>query len=204
MAHRAILEAPSTELIVALPTHDRRAVVQSILELGAVGQQLRRRVRFVVSEGSNIPRSRNSVLEELRRQHPNVANLWVLWLDSDILIFPGSSTVISEAIRWAESTTACVVGNYRMADGQNVVMATRDSMAPIKHYTDDELAALPGPYPEVGLAGLGFAYVPQTLAYQFYADGIGEDIHYWWDHPDPHLHWIPDLRLGHRKAIMLT
>jgi hypothetical protein len=126
----------------------------------------------------------------------------MLWLDSDILVLPGSAPIIAAAIQWAEDAR-CVVGNYRMSTGQSVLMDHRGPKGVAHHYTDAELAALPRPYPEVGAAGLGFAYCEQPLQYRFHADTIGEDIHFWWDHPDLRIHWIPDLHLGHRKPQIL-
>ena len=136
-------------------------------------------MRFFVSEGSNIPRSRNIVLDQPRHAYPQKETVRVLWLDSDVVIFPGASQAISRAIRWAEEHSTCVVGNYRMAFGDNVLMRTRDQNVPVyPHYTDEELDALPKPYPAVGLAGLGFAYLDQPLAYRFYADAVGEEVHF--------------------------
>ncbi len=55
----------------------------------------------------------------------------------------------------------------------------------------------------MGLAGLGFAYCEQPLDYRFHADTIGEDVHFWRDHPELQIHWIPDPHLGHRKPQIL-
>ena len=129
--------------------------------------------------------------------------MWVLWIDSDILVLPGSGPTIAAAMRWAEETHVCVVGNYRMQTGQSVLMDRRGLEGSPHHYTDVELAALPRPYPEVGLAGLGFAYCPQPLTYRFHADTIGEDIHFWREHPELRIHLIDGLHLGHRKSQFL-
>ena len=188
--------------------HYSRDIIQGCemqVEVSDVGRLLRRPVRFFVSEGSNIPRSRNTVLEQLQRAYPDKETVRVLWLDSDIVIFPGHSGIIGRTMKWAEEHHVCVVGNYRMASGGNVLMATRDQNAPVyHHYSDEELELLPKPYPGVGLAGLGFAYLEQPLAYRFYADAVGEDIHFWWDHAEMPIHWISDLRLGHRKSVLLV
>ena len=149
-------EPSSTDLIIGIATQDQRAIVPSILELGALGQLLHRRVEFVIGEGSNIPRSRNAVVEQIQRNHFQ-STMWVLWIDSNILVLPGSRPIIAAAMRWAEETHVCVVGNYRMQTGQSVLMDRRDPEGSPHHYTDAELAALPRPYPEVDLAGLGFA-----------------------------------------------
>lgn len=59
-------EPSSTDLIIGIPTQDQRAIVPSILELGTLGQLLHRRVEFVIGAGSNIPRSRNTVVEQIQ------------------------------------------------------------------------------------------------------------------------------------------
>lgn len=193
-----------TPLIVAIPTQDRRAVVQSLLELSKVSHILKRPLHFSVSEGSNIPRSRNTIVQDLQHQYPDRATQWVLWLDSDIIILSGHEAIIAEAVLWAEANQVAVTGNYRMNSGENVLLATRGPEPPAHHFTDTELDALPKPYPSVALAGFGFLYIEQPLSYRFHADTVGEDIHFWWDHPYIHVHWIPDLHLGHRKAVVLT
>ncbi len=191
----------SVPLSVGIATHDQRAMIQSIMQLRMVGQLLQRHVQFFVGDGGTIPESRNRVVEAIAARYPREEAAWMLWLDSDILIPPDSASTIATAIKWAESQQVCVVANYRMVTGQNVLIATRE--APFHHYTDEELGTLPKPYPRVALAGLGLAYLHQPLAYRFYSDVTGEDLHFWWDHPDLSIHWIDTLHLVHRKAVLL-
>jgi len=49
-------EPSSTDLIIGIPTQDQRAIVPSILELGALGQLLSYANRSICIDGS--PRSR--------------------------------------------------------------------------------------------------------------------------------------------------
>lgn len=189
-------------LVVAIPTHDMRAVVQSLLEIGVVAHLLQRPLQFVVSGGSNIPRTRNTIVHRLRHIFPTNDRCWVLWLDSDIEIPAGQASAIQEAILWAEAHQSGIVANHRMTTGQNVLMANRDPSEVAHHLTDDELQQME-PFAEIGMAGLGLAYVPQPIHYHFYADEIGEDMHFWWDNPDIHLHYAKDIHLGHRKMVVL-
>ena len=71
------------------------------------------------------------------------------------------------------------------------------------HITDEEFQQRAN-FTEMGMAGLGFAHVPQPLAYRFYGDETGEDIHFWWDHPDLGLHWAKDVHLGDRKTMVMV
>ncbi len=132
-------------LIVAIPTHDLRAVIPSLLELGLVSEQLNRPLHFAVGEASNIPRSRNVVLQQLRDAYPQTPNPWVLWLDSDIVLFPGYTDVIVAGIQWAEAHECGIVANYRMANGESVLIANKEG-PPYHHYTADELDTFPNYY----------------------------------------------------------
>jgi hypothetical protein len=186
-------------LIVAIPSHDGRAAIFTVLELRTVSEWLGRSIVVVSGEASNIPRSRNVILEQVREKYPDRTNRWMLWIDSDIVLLRQSVSAVVEAIRWAEAHHAGVVANYRMASGVNVLMAHPDH----HHLADDELQALPD-YGEIAMAGLGFAYLNQPLSYMFHADATGEDIHFWRDNPGIHLHCAKQIHLGHKKAVLLT
>ena len=73
-------------------------------------------------------------------------------------------------------------GELSKGNGASVFMRSRDPHDG-RHYSDLELAPLPD-YSEISLTGLGFAYVPHPLDSTFRADTIGEDTHFWWDHPE--------------------
>jgi len=156
-----------------------------------------------MSEASNIPRSRNGVLRQARTLYPQEDTAWILWLDADIVLAPGSAEAVVTAIRWAESHERGVVANYLMASGTSVLMTTRGQPGQTRHYTDTELQDLED-FAEVGMSGLSFAYLPQPLAYTFFADEVGEDIHFWWDHPEVRIHWAKSIRIGHKKLVLLV
>ncbi|MCY0909859.1 MAG: hypothetical protein OWR62_15890 [Sulfobacillus thermotolerans] len=189
-------------LIIAMPTHDSRAVIQSLLELLQVSQDLARPVWVVTSEVSNIPRARNLVLDRIRDRVPATDHPWVLWVDSDIVIPLDSHRVIAGALRWAEEHNRAITANYLMGSGVSVLMKSRD---PTKahHYTARELDALP-PYAEVGMSGFGFLYLRQPLDYTFHADRVGEDVHFWWDYPETRLFYARQIPLGHKKFVLLS
>ena len=191
----------SPSLLVAIPTPDLRAVVPSLITLGQVAHRLNRALEVVLGEASNIPRARNVALAQIRQTMPQATHRWVLWLESDILMLPNTAAEVAPALTWAETHQQAIVANYRMATGENVLMTTR-TMDTARHYTDPELAALPV-WSEVGMSGLGWAYLDQPLNYVFHADTFGEDVHFWWDHPEIRLHWAKDIHLGHRKTVVL-
>jgi hypothetical protein len=57
----------------------------------------------------------------------------------------------------------------RLNAGHHVLRAPRNPTVPAHHITEEELEQLSN-FAEVGMAGLGFAYHPQPLAYRFYAN----------------------------------
>lgn len=195
---------PNT-LTVAVPTHDSRAVVQTLLEIMQVGREMARPVWVVTTEASNIPKGRNLVLERIR-DHINPSRAsgrpWVMWIDSDIVIPPDSYGVIAKALLWAETNNRCIAANYMMGSGTPVLMKSRDPEQAY-HYTMQELNELPA-YAEVGMAGFGFLYLQQPVDYVFHADRVGEDVHFWWDNPDIAIHYAKDVRLGHKKFVTLS
>lgn len=188
-------------LLVAIPTPDLRAMVPSLVELGHVAQDLGRPLEVILGEASNIPRARNVALAQIRKQSAGETHRWMLWLDSDILIAPNTASIIAESITWAEGHQHAIVANYRMASGENVLMTTRN-LATVRHYTDKELAEL-SEFDVIGMAGLGWVYLNQPLDYVFHADTYGEDVHFWWDHPEIGLHWAKRIKLGHKKTVLL-
>lgn len=185
-------------LHVAIPTHDMRAVVPTIVELLAVGKHLNRRVHFLVMEASNIPRGRNMILQQLREQCPGSTTVPVLWVDSDIVLLSGQINTIADAIRWADESHRPIVANYPMADGRSMLIAN----AVGDHYTEAELQALPN-FANVMMAGFGFLYLDQPLEYLFHADRTGEDIYFWLENSHLHPCLAKQIRIQHRKTVLL-
>lgn len=166
-----------------------------------LGQALRCPVHFLVGEAGNIPRSRNKVLEEARKHVGDQGTAWILWLDSDIVIPPGGHRALADAVRWSDATHMAWTANYRMATGENVVMRERTADG-AHHFTNAELAALPE-WAEVGMSGMGCCYLPTNAAYMFHADVLGEDIHFFLDHPDLRLHFAKHIEVKHKKIVAL-
>jgi hypothetical protein len=187
-----------SSIFVAIPTHDGRAVVHSLIELASLSQLLGG-VRVVTGEGSNIPRTRNLLMDLIRQATPPPPNpAWVLWIDSDILLPLGTANIVAKYIDTAIKTERPWLANYFMANGQSVLMKDR-TLVHARHYSREELAALPD-WAEIGMGGFGFAFLPMSLDYEFHADKAGEDIHFWLDHPHLTVHFAKGIALKHRKA----
>lgn len=192
--------ADGKELYVGIPTHDGRAIINSMFEIVAVGLRLERRVRVWIGEAGNIPRARNTVLDQAR-QYASESPAWILWIDSDIIIPPGGHHAIAEAIQWSESSGTGWVANYKMSDGQNVLMKER-RLYGSPHYSQQEIEQLPD-WAEIGMSGLGLAFLPVALDYEFHADRAGEDTHYFLDYSDLQVRFAKKIKIHHRKMVVL-
>ena len=188
-------------LCVAIPTRDGQAMIQTVLSLMQVGWQLERPTAFFISEASNIPRGRNIIVDQLRQRFPRQSTVRVLWIDADIWILPVVVKPIAEAIRWAEAHDTNIVANYLMANGESVLI--RERTQDTRHYTQNEWEQLPN-YAPIGMSGFGFVYLHHPLDYTFYADRVGEDIHFWWDHPSLEVHAAKQIQLGACPLIRVS
>jgi hypothetical protein len=186
---------------VGLASHDGRMMVTSLIELINASVMMKRNIQVMMGQASNIPRARNLVMNQLRQAYPNQDHAWILWIDSDVLIPPGEHKHIVEAVQWAESTGKSWVANYKMSSNDNVLMSERKLMG-APHYTNEELDAME-PWAEVGMAGLGMAYLLMPTKYVFHADWAGEDIYFWLENPNLHIYYAKDIRLQHQKAMLL-
>lgn len=172
----------------------------SFFELTKISKHLDRPTRFSFAEFGNIPRSRNAVMNAVR-DGLQEDDHYMLWWDTDIIIPPGSAEQIADMIKWADGQPedVAVTANYRMFNGQSVLMRSR---VPGKgtHYTDEELEKMPN-FSEIGMSGFGLIYLPIDSDYVWHADTHGEDIHYWWEHPNLPLYLDKRIDLLHQKTI---
>lgn len=188
-------------IFVGLPTRDGQAQITTLAELWLLGAYLRRTVHFLIGEAGNIPRSRNMVLEEARKNLPGEGTAWILWVDSDIVMSEGTHRALGEAINWSQATHMAWMANYKRADSVNTIMKDRRGTEP-RYYTDAELVDLPD-YAEVGMGGFGCTYLPMNLNYVFHADTMGEDVHFFLDHPTLRIHYAKGLNIKHKKLVIL-
>lgn len=187
-------------LLVGIPTHDSRVVVHSMVELTNLANCLEGGIDIFTAEGGNIPRTRNMVMDQIRRVTPKGEDpVWVLWLDSDILLPAGSAAIIAQYVQEGRESMRAWLAHYHMANGQSVLMKDR-TLYRARHYTHEELTTLPD-WAEIGMGGFGLAYLPMALDYKFHADAAGEDINYFLDHPDLTVHLAKSIVLKHRKPV---
>ena len=191
---------PETQpLIVGMPSRDGTGIVDSVLTLQRLGPLIDRPVAFAQGEMGNIPRARNEVLRQVahamgRGTYP------MLWWDNDIKIPPNQAENVAAMIQYGVEHQVAVTVNYRMANGLSVMMKGHRVPGDGSHYTDEELRALP-PWASIGMTGFGLLFLPAlSTDYVFHADQYGEDIHFWWDHPDLPLVWAQDVNVYHRNS----
>lgn len=189
-------------LILGVPSRDGLGLMASVLALSGLSQVLDRPVAVVQGEGGNIPKARNQVVALIRaRLGPEPRS--TLWWDTDILVTEEQIPAVADMVRYGESHQACVTADYRMNAVQSHLMRGDRTPGAGTHYTPEELAAMPEWSP-VGMAGFGLLFIPSMpLDYVFHADTIGEDTHWWWDHPDIPLVRAQHVTVGHRKSVWL-
>lgn len=188
-------------LLVGVPTHDGRAMITSITALSRVGNILDRPVVFLIGEASNIPRSRNLVMDEARSRAEVKESAFILWMDSDIMIPASSVPAIVQAIMWSHDTQQNWAAHYRMATGDSVLIAER-SRDGARHYTMDELNAMDN-FSSIAMGGMGLSYICMPMDYVFHADVVGEDVNFFLDCPTIDLHYAKEVKIFHRKTVIL-
>ena len=192
----------ATPLLIGVPTPNGMGLMTSVLALAGLHQVLDRPVAFVQGEGGNIPRARNQVLATIRAQLGS-GPVPVLWWDTDIRVTDDQIPAVADMIRYGEAHQVCVTAHYRMNTGESHLMRGDRTPGAGTHYTAEELAVMPDWAP-VGMAGFGLLFIPQMpVDYVFRADNVGEDVHWWWDHPDWPLVVAKSVIIHHRKAIWI-
>jgi hypothetical protein len=194
---------------VALPSHDGRAEVATVVQLVRdLGRALGRPVDIHLGEASNIPRARNLCLRQAERARAASgaaigagARLWLLWVDSDIRFAPGAALALAAYMARAEREGCAVAAHYRQADGRATFFARR-GLAVGSALTAADVARLPD-WAAIGMAGFGVLYAPMEIGYVFHADEVGEDVHFWHDHPALELRFAKGVSVRHHKAVLL-
>jgi len=166
-------------LRVCLPTRDGRAEVHTVATLlTALPAALGRPVLIHLGQAGNIPRARNQAQREAEAHAPDQDPVWVLWVDSDILLEADQAPAVARYVERAEVDGVGWVAHYRQADGRSVLSLEGGRHAPI--LAAEEAEALPDWHP-IAMAGLGLAYLPMPRGYLWHADDMGEDWHLWQD-----------------------
>jgi hypothetical protein len=192
-------------LNVAIPSHDGRAEVVTVVTLTRdLAEALSRPVHIYLGEASNIPRARNvcvrlveSVLGEAARSEP----LWLLWVDSDIRLAAGAAPHLAHYLARAEAERVAFAAPYRQANGRSTFFLRRARMAG-PALEASAVQRLPD-WSELGMCGFGLLYAPVEPGYVFHADDVGEDIHFWLDHPKLPLRCAQGVAIRHHKAVLL-
>jgi hypothetical protein len=195
--------AVAQPLHVALPTHDGRAEVVTVTVLARdLSAALGRPVQIHVGEASNIPRARNVCLRLAEAASgTGDGTLWLLWVDSDIRLPAQGVPGLARYIARAEAEHVACAAHYRQADGRSTFFLRRGRMAgPALDVLG--VSRLPD-WAALGMSGFGLLYAPVEPGYVFHADDIGEDIHFWLDHPQAELRYAKGIEIRHHKATLL-
>jgi hypothetical protein len=175
-------------LHIAIPTRDFRAGIASIIRLVEVGIGLNPRMEkpldWNVTLGGFVVQTRTKLLEDLKRKYPDKKDIWLLWLDDDIIIDDATERIV-HLIQQAEAYGLSFVSNVRTLmptkDG-----STKGNIFKNDHevYSNSELN-LAGDFElKVHQAGLALAYIKTPLDYKFRWDDKGEDVNFFRDNAD--------------------
>jgi hypothetical protein len=192
----------SEPLHIALTSHDGRAETITAIALARdLAPALGRAVEFHIGEASNIPRARNVCLRLAEAATADAPSIRLLWLDSDIRLDPTAMPTLARYIARADADGTAFAAHYRQADGRSTFFLRRGLMAgPALDCAS--VARLPDWAP-LAMCGFGLLYAPVERGYVFHADDVGEDIHFWLDHPQTDLRYAKALGLRHHKAVLL-
>ena len=191
---------PPREVWICTPTRDGFGVIHTAIAVSRLPGLLNVPGRVIWTEANNIPRGRDALVADLRQEVQRDA-AWVLWVDSDILLLEEIDPVV-EAIRWSWETGQGWTAHYAMADGRSHMMRGRGLNGKVaSNYTAEEVEALPDWHP-IEQCGLGFAFIPMDLTYEFHAATAGEDVHFFVD-TDITLAFAKRVHLRHRKSLWI-
>ena len=200
-------------ILVAVPSRDGSAQLRSIEAFHYVGLATRRPVIFLMTEASNVPRARNGIHEALLQMGVSAATkIW--WLDSDIL-FDGSAAPHLQAMMEEgdrRGRQVLVAAHYRMITGEWQGLVHRDQG---QHVVPEALHAAetartlgvePRDVPAFrrmpkAATGFGLVYGATDPSYMWRADALGEDIHWWRDHPRAEVLWYERWWPLHKKVV---
>lgn len=183
-------------LLIAIPSQDGRAVVDTLQALTNVAFHMNREIAFITPQASNIPRGRNLAMQMAAAMNPNPKDpLWMFWVDSDVRIEPFQEHYMADMIKFAEDNNAFVTGLYKM-DDKNYV-ATMD-IEGTKHLSGR--LDMIKPNAAVKTTGFGFLYGPMPRTYTFHADRLGEDLKFWQENKHLKLYANTQVQLSHWKA----
>lgn len=191
---------PDNPLHVCLPTRDGTAQIATILAtLTTLREAVGRPVRFHLGNLGNIPRSRNRCMRGYEQDFDGDP-LWALWIDSDIYLHPDDAPAAAPYIARAEAEGVAFAAHYRQADGHSTLFRNR---GPEEEALSEEEALALEDWSRLGVSGFGLLYAPMPRGYVFHADEMGEDVHFWLEHPDMELHFAKGIKIGHYRAVML-
>ena len=173
-------------------------------------------LEYYEQERQSLVETRNRILQEVRKAHPDDKTLNVLWLDDDILI--PSSENLAAMIYQAEEHHYNLVAPYKILDPSCKIHAqwwkpyeTAKCTCVLSYshlakkrslYSQDEVRALK-PYDLIPFAGLGCYYGEMPLYYKFHLAPEGEqieDVLFFEENPQIVLRHFP-LPLKHLKEF---
>ena len=202
MTNGGYVLTPDKYMPIVICTPDERSIAITIKELTEIGYLIGKNPALFVSSQTGILQARQSSLQQ-------VANYFALTprgfiIDSDVWL-QSSTDVTINYIKRADEEHCSFVGAYLEPTGTLALQVKRG-----EKLTQEQYKSLPDWSP-VAMAGLGFYYGDIPLDYTFKFDanivtggGLGEDFHFFNDHPQYNTKLAKGIKLAHMKYVPLV
>lgn len=181
---------------ILIPTRDYKTVGQTLMNLIVATLTTETIPDVCFSYESTLFGARTKLLSGFNQRYPKGTRGFMI--DSDIMVL-NTAEELSSIISFADRNGYNIVGNYRKADGANVIKLTDDHTMTMEEY--DKLDN----YSEItsNVCGLGFYYGYIPPNYEFHADAhVGEDVYFFREN-ELHPRLCKTLKLGHMKEVLI-
>ena len=186
---------------IVIASSDGKAMAATVKMLTELAYSIGRIPALVVVTTSGLLMARQVGLAKLREYFQHNPRGFII--DSDIELV-GNSALLAEYVTRADAEKCSFVGAYLSKSGiVDIQIEQYKQMEPADYATLSD-------WSNVKFAGLGFYYGEIPMDYEFKFDskfdrneGLGEDYHFFNDHPQFKTKLAKKLILGHYKTVRL-
>jgi len=195
---------PEKPFIVSIASRDGSAMPDSIATLKDVAEILKRPFVRNFGHGTGLAATRNACMAKLREASPGAKELYVFWLDSDIVIEEDPATIAKYVLE-AEEKGVSFTGAYCSLnpDTHEMGFSVSDqdgltlSQEKLKEYASEPFRL------RCKYSGLGLCYLKMPMDYTFRTSGMElEDRLFLIDNPQVDVRYVPIANI-HNKLIRL-
>jgi hypothetical protein len=179
--------------VIMLTRGDGRLVGETLLTLIAVGEILKRPMKFFIRGGLGHAIYFNAVMAEIFNVY-HLKTFRALYVEDDNLIQNNQAHFLARMIKEADEKGYNITANYKLADGRNVYHHGDGTP-----YQDLEIEMLK-PFDPVELTGMGFFYGSFDVEYRFHEGDVSSVDWTFYLERQIELRHIP-LKVGHIKTV---